>query len=112
MIRDGRQLEEETMELGDAIWFWIFGAALGTFFGPVQAASRSLMARLAPPGAEGEAFGLFGFSGRALSFAGPWLVGAVTLATASPRWGLATIIPFLIVGGLLLLTVREPRRAG
>lgn len=98
--------------LGDAIWFWIFGAALGTFFGPVQAASRSLMARLAPPGAEGEAFGLFGFSGRALSFVGPWLVGAVTMATASPRWGLATVIPFLIVGGLLLLTVREPRRAG
>ncbi|MGE0254684.1 MAG: MFS transporter [Alphaproteobacteria bacterium] len=94
--------------LGDVLWFWVFGAALGIFFGPVQAASRSLMARLTPPGEEGESFGLFGLSGRALAFLGPWLVGVVTIATGSPRWGLATVVPFLVAGGLLLLIVREP----
>ena len=33
----------------DKTWFWILGGAIGLFFGPVQAAARSLMARMAPP---------------------------------------------------------------
>src|SRR3546814_15044855 len=39
--------------------FWVFALMLGVFMGPVQAASRSLMARLSPPGMETEMFGLF-----------------------------------------------------
>lgn len=87
------------------LWFWILGAALGIFFGPAQAASRSLMARIAPTGMETEMFGLYALSGKATAFVGPWLVGLVTLATGSQRWGLATVLPFLIAGGLLLFTV-------
>ena len=90
--------------------FWILGGALGVFFGPVQAASRSLMARIAPPGLETEMFGLYALSGKVTAFAGPLLVGAVTAATGSQRWGLAVVLPFLAVGGLLLLTVRGERR--
>jgi UMF1 family MFS transporter len=93
-----------------ALWFWILGAALGVFFGPVQAASRSLMARMAPRGLETEMFGLYALSGKATAFAGPLLVGAITVATDSQRWGLATVLPFLVAGGLLLLTVRSERR--
>lgn len=89
--------------------FWILGGALGIFFGPVQAASRSLMARIAPPGLETEMFGLYALSGKVTAFAGPLLVGAVTAATGSQRWGLAAVLPFLAVGGLLLLTVRGER---
>ena len=87
------------------LWFWILGAVLGIFFGPAQAASRSLMARLAPTGMETEMFGLYALSGKATAFIGPWLVGMVTLATGSQRWGLATVLPFVIAGGVLLLTV-------
>lgn len=90
--------------------FWIFGAALGVFFGPVQAASRSLMARMAPPGLETEMFGLYALSGKVTAFAGPLIVGAVAASTGSQRWALATVLPFLVVGGLLLLTVREEGR--
>lgn len=96
----------------DAFVFTLLGMGLGFFFGPVQSASRSLMARLAPPGEEAEAFGLYALSGKVTAFAGPWLVGAVTLATGSPRWGLATVLPFLVAGGLLLLGVPEPGRGG
>ncbi|MGH7608049.1 MAG: MFS transporter, partial [Gemmatimonadales bacterium] len=45
-------------------WFWVAGLLIGVFAGPNQAASRSLMARFAPPGRENEFFGFFAFSGR------------------------------------------------
>ncbi|MEK9660381.1 MAG: MFS transporter [Alphaproteobacteria bacterium] len=90
--------------------FWVFGAALGVFFGPVQAASRSLMARMAPPGMETEMFGLYALSGKVTAFAGPLIVGIVAASTGSQRWGLATVLPFLVVGGLLLWTVRSESR--
>lgn len=92
------------------LWFWILGSALGVFFGPVQAASRSLMARMAPAGMETEMFGLFALSGKVTAFVGPWLVGVVALAYDSQRIALATVLPFLLLGALLLLTVREPAR--
>ncbi|MEQ9126450.1 MAG: MFS transporter, partial [Alphaproteobacteria bacterium] len=56
------------------LWFWVFALPLGLFFGPAQTASRSLMARMAPPGMATEMFGLFALSGKATAFLGPALV--------------------------------------
>ncbi|NKB49947.1 MAG: MFS transporter [Alphaproteobacteria bacterium] len=92
------------------LWFWILGSALGIFIGPVQSASRSMMARMTPPGMESEMFGLFALSGKATAFVGPWLVGLIAFSYGSQRIALATVIPFLVIGGLLLLTVRESDR--
>ncbi|MSP82505.1 MAG: MFS transporter [Alphaproteobacteria bacterium] len=86
--------------------FWIGGLALGCFIGPVQSSSRSMMARLAPRGMEAEMFGLYAFSGKATAFLGPAVVGWVTLATASPRIGMAAILPFFALGLALLTRVR------
>ena len=58
----------------DIFWFWIWGLMLGVFFGPVQAASRTLMGRLAPEDKRTEMFGLFAFSGKATAFIGPKLL--------------------------------------
>jgi len=91
----------------NSLWFWIAGAALGLFVGPAQAASRSLMARLAPEGQETEFFGLFALSGKATAFLGPVLVGAVTAVTSSQRIGLASLLLLLVGGAGLLLGVRE-----
>lgn len=91
--------------------FWALALALGCFFGPAQAASRSLMARLAPPEVRTEMFGLFAFSGKATAFVGPFLLGTVTLAAGSQRAGLATVLLFFIAGLILLGFVREPERA-
>lgn len=90
--------------------FWALSLALGCFFGPAQAASRSLMARLAPPELRAEMFGMFAFSGKATSFVGPFLLGTVTLAAGSQRAGLSTVLLFYIVGLILLQRVREPPR--
>jgi UMF1 family MFS transporter len=91
--------------------FWILGALIGLFFGPVQAAARSLMARMAPRGKETEMFGLFTLSGRAIAFLGPAIVALVTHATESQRWGMATVLPFIICGGVLLIFAKAPRQA-
>jgi len=89
--------------------FWVGALVMSTFFGPVQAASRTLMARLAPPTMRGEMFGLFALSGKITAFVGPALVGWVTLATGSYRLGMATTILLLIIGLVLMRRVEEPR---
>ena len=91
-----------------AVWFWILGAILGIFFGPVQSASRSLMVRLVPTGEEAGMFGLYALSGKITSFVGPWLVGLLVLTYDSQRIALSIVIPFLIIGGLILLTIKVP----
>ena len=94
----------------DIVWFWILAIAIGTFLGPTQAASRSMMARLAPPKLATEFFGLYALAGKATAFFGPWAVAAATTAFDSQRAGMATIPPFLVLGFLLLLWVREPKK--
>ena len=96
----------------DKTWFYALGIMIGVFLGPAQAASRSLMARLAPADMRGEFFGLFALSGRMTSFLGPLLVGWVTYLAASQRIGMAMILPFLVVGALILMSVDVRRAAG
>lgn len=86
-------------------WFWGLGLLLGVFVGPVQAASRSYLARVAPADLRTEMFGLYALSGKATAFAGPLLVGWVTWWTASQRVGMATIVIFFAAGFALLWSV-------
>ena len=92
------------------VWFWALALPLGLFVGPAQAASRSFMARLAPPHMRAEMFGLFAFSGKVTAFLGPLFLAWATLAFDSQRAGMATIIVFLAVGFVLLLPLRDPGR--
>jgi len=91
------------------LWFYVLALAIGIFLGPAQAASRSFMARVAPPDRRAEFFGLYSFAGKATAFVGPAFVGWATYAFDSQRVGMATILPFFVVGFLLLLTVQERR---
>jgi UMF1 family MFS transporter len=91
----------------DKTAFWILGLTLGVFFGPVQAGSRSLLVKVAPEAMMTEMFGLYSLSGKATAFFGPLVLGWVTLATNSQRAGMATVLVFFVVGGVILLTVRE-----
>ncbi|MEQ6899756.1 MFS transporter [Nocardioides sp. YIM 152588] len=95
--------------------FWVFGLILCIFVGPAQSASRSFLARLIPPGREGQVFGLYATTGRAVSFLAPaafsiaiWLgatfTGAATLDDAQ-YWGILGIASVLLLGLALLLTL-------
>jgi MFS transporter, UMF1 family len=88
--------------------FWGLALALGVFMGPAQSASRTLMARLAPPEEVSAYFGLFALSGRVTGFLGPAALAAVTAASGSQRLGMATVLVFLALGAAILATVRVP----
>ena len=90
--------------------FLVFTLALGVFVGPTQAASRSMMAHLAPAAIRTEMFGFYALSGKATAFVGPAILAWVTATADSQRAGMATIIAFFLVGLILLLRVPEVRR--
>lgn len=92
--------------------FWIFGLLLCLFVGPAQSASRAFLARLAPEGEEGELFGLYATTGRAVSFLAPTLFSACIVIFGAQRYGIIGIIAVLLAGLLVLLPVRSPAAAG
>ena len=55
-----------------------FALLLGFCMGPMQAASRTMIGRLAPEGMTGEFFGLFALSGRATAWMAPLAIGIIT----------------------------------
>ncbi|GAB96825.1 UMF1 family MFS transporter [Kineosphaera limosa] len=97
--------------------FWVLGLILCIFVGPVQSASRTFLARLIPPGREGEVFGLYATTGRAVSFLAPLLFAAaieigrrvVEPGQDAQYWGILGIIFVLFIGLMLLLPV-HPRQ--
>jgi UMF1 family MFS transporter len=91
--------------------FWIFGLVLGVFVGPAQASSRSYLLRMCPEGREGQLFGLYATTGRAVSFLAPALIGLFTYLFGSDRAGTVGIVVVLLAGFLALLPVRSPARA-
>ena len=86
-----------------------FALLLGFCMGPMQAASRTLIGRLAPEGMSGEFYGLFALSGRATAWMAPLAIGIVTASTGSTRLGMACVLFFLVLGFVLLWSVREER---
>ncbi|MCW4459068.1 MFS transporter [Microbacterium sp. MPKO10] len=93
--------------VGDAqIGFWVCGLFLCLFVGPVQSASRSFLSRITPPGREGEIFGLYATSGRAVSFLAPGLFTMFVGLTGDTRFGILGIVLVLLAGLLLMLPVK------
>ncbi len=88
--------------------FIVFGLLIGVAFGPVQASSRSYMARSVSVDEAGRYFGIYALSGRATSFLAPFVVATVTAVSGSPRLGMAMIIVFLLAGLAVLLRTPYP----
>jgi UMF1 family MFS transporter len=93
---------------GERVYLAI-GAVIGALAGPVQSASRSLMARIAPLDKTTEFFGLYALSGKLTSFFGPLAVGIVTALSQSQRIGMSMLVLFFVVGAVLLVGVRPVR---
>jgi MFS transporter, UMF1 family len=80
----------------------VLGLLIGLVAGPVQAASRSLLIKLAPKEDIGQFFGLFALSGKVTSFVGPILVAVVTQLSGSQRAGIAVLLVMFAAGFLIL----------
>jgi len=85
--------------------FWVFGLILTLFVGPAQSASRTFLARVTPVGKEGQHFGLYAMTGRAVSFLAPTLFGLFAFLTGSDRAGIIGIMLVLAAGLVVLLRV-------
>ncbi|MET0886996.1 MAG: MFS transporter [Mycetocola sp.] len=90
---------------GGQLTFWIFGLALTLFVGPAQSASRSFLARLIPAGREGEVFGLYATTGRAVSFLAPTAFALFITIGGEQYWGILGIVLVIFIGLLLLIPV-------
>jgi UMF1 family MFS transporter len=87
--------------------YLLIGVVLGFVAGPMQAASRSLLIRLAPADRITQHFGMFALTGKVTSFVGPLAVASVTAATMNQKAGMVVLISFFLIGLGLLLRVRD-----
>jgi UMF1 family MFS transporter len=87
-----------------AWWVLSFGVAL--VLGGTQAVSRAIMGSLTPAGQEARYFGFFNLSGKATSFMGTFLFGLIIAMTGSPRWAIAGLLAFFVIGLVLVSRLR------
>jgi UMF1 family MFS transporter len=87
--------------------YLVLGCLIGMAGAPLQAASRTLLIRLAPKDRIAQYFGLFALTGKVTSFVGPLLIGAITAITESQKAGMAVLVLFFVAGLALLTRVRE-----
>jgi MFS transporter, UMF1 family len=86
--------------------YLVLGCLIGAAGGPLQAASRTMLIRLAPQDRIAQCFGLFALTGKVTSFIGPLLIGVVTAVTASQKAGMGLLVVFFVVGLVLLARVK------
>ena len=84
--------------------YWIFGLILCLFVGPAQASSRTFVSRFTPKGREGEVFGLYQTTGRAVSFLSGTL-WTVSISVAHTAFGVKDATIYGIWGLMLILGV-------
>jgi UMF1 family MFS transporter len=88
-----------------SVSFWVCGLVISSQVGLVQSASRTLLARIAPPGEENETFGLYATTGRVASFIAPALVGLFT-RLLGVDWGILGIVATLALGLAIFAPLR------
>lgn len=104
--------------------FYVIGGLAGFALTGVQSVSRTMVGMLSPPEKSAEFYGFFAVTGRTSSFIGPTIFGLIAAEAtewyrqtrnltplvaeqAGHRLALASIVVFLLVGLVLLLSVDE-----
>ena len=105
--------------------FYLIGGLAGFALTGVQSVSRATVGLFAPRGQSAEFYGFFAIAGRTSSFIGPAVYGVIAYRAAlwfqgqglgtlvaeqqGQRFAILSIIAFLLVGSILLLTVNVKR---
>ncbi len=97
------------MWMSQAWHFYLLAVIIGMVQGGVQSLSRSLFGKMAPKHQSGEYFGLFNLVGRFASILGPLIVAFTVTLTGNSRLGMVGLLLLFVVGGGLLMLVKEPR---
>src|SRR5438034_879781 len=91
------------MRLATAATRGVVAILAGTGLGAVQAASRTFMATLVPPGREAEFFGFYSLVGKTGAIVGPLVFGGVSwLLSGNQRAAIVSVGLFFVVGLALL----------
>ncbi|GAB2970801.1 MAG TPA: MFS transporter [Actinotalea caeni] len=90
--------------------FWVGGLGISACVGPIQSATRSMLARMSDVNRAQEDFGLYATSGRALGFLGQAAFAGFIVLTGQTRLGTIGIALVLVVGLLLFLALRFTER--
>jgi UMF1 family MFS transporter len=83
------------------------GLLIGLVAGPLQASSRSYLARIVPASEAGRYFGLLALSGKATSFLAPLLVAVATATAGTQAAGPVVLIAFFAAGAVLMSGIRQ-----
>lgn len=89
------------------IFYFCTNQVFAMFFVTGLSSSRTLMARIAPPERATQFFGLFALSATVTAFLAPLLVATMTDLFDSQRIGFASLAVLMIIGGIMLMWVRE-----
>lgn len=95
--------------------FWVLAILAGTGLGAIQAASRTMMATLVPPGREAAFFGFYALVGKTGAIVGPLVFGGVSwLLAGHQRAAILAVGTFFVAGLALMARVRAggPTAAG
>jgi len=93
--------------LSSALEFYLLAAWVGCVQGGIQGSSRGYFGKLIPKEKAGEFFGLYNVMGRAGAILGPLLVGSLLTLYGNVRIALLPIAILFIIGGLLLIRVKN-----
>ena len=85
--------------------FFVLAGGMGLAQGGINSLSRSYYSRLIPADESAQFFGYYNTIGRFSAVLGPWVMGAVGVATGNPRLSMLALIAFFVLGGILLLRV-------
>ena len=87
--------------------FWIIGGMLGLCVGPIQASSRSHLARIVPKGTQSRAFSFMILTGKATAFIGPLIYGWIVLLSGQERLGMIVVILLMFIGYVMLIGLEK-----
>jgi len=92
--------------------FWALAMMIAFAQGGIQSLSRSMFGKLVPPENAAQFFGFYDIFGKFATVLGPMMVGGIGVMTGDTRAGVfSLIILFVLGGGLLLLVKDEPAPA-
>ncbi|MBD3421862.1 MAG: MFS transporter [Chitinivibrionales bacterium] len=106
--------------LKTAVDFFVLACLTGVAQGAAQALSRSFFAKMVPPEKAADYFGFYNLMGKFAVVLGPGIVATANLigralhfhGSASSRFGITTLAVMFVIGGGLLLKVKEPQSSG
>ena len=93
------------------IEFYLLASAVGLVQGGVQCLSRSLFGRIIPQDKSGEFFGFYNMMGKFATIVGPALMATIVYLTKNPRLSITIISALFIVGGEILVLVKDQKPA-